>query len=40
MQDLSVGQQRTAAVGLIYERGLKRFDEDVWVAVVPFADLH
>ena len=35
LQDLSVGAAGEAAVGLIYERGEKRFDEDVWVAVVP-----
>ena len=35
MQDLSVGSLGEAAVGLIYERGEERFDEDVWVAVVP-----
>eukprot|EP01047_Picozoa_sp_COSAG01_P005482 COSAG01_NODE_188_length_22632_cov_15.284915_9_plen_1110_part_00 len=39
MQDLSVGSAGEAAVGLIYERGVKRFDEDVWVAVVPVKDL-
>jgi len=39
MQDLSVGSAAEAAVGLIYERGEKRFDEDVWVAVVPLKAL-
>ena len=48
MQDLSVGSAgisragRTGgeggeeAVAIIYERGEKRFDEDVWVSVVPY----
>ena len=40
MQDLSVGSAGEAAVGLIYERGKKRFDEDVWVAVVPLRALN
>ena len=39
MQDLSVGRDAQQAVGLIYERGEERFDEDVWVAVVPFSEL-
>ena len=41
MQDLSVGSGSAGvqAVGLIYERGQARFDEDVWVAVVPYSEL-
>ena len=39
MQDLSVGSAKEQAVALIYERGEKRFDEDVWVSVVPYASL-
>jgi hypothetical protein len=40
MQDLSVGSAGEPAIGLIYERGTKRFDEDVWVAVVPLYALN
>ena len=40
MQDLSVsGPNELQAVGLLYERGELRFDEDIWFAKVLYSEM-